>query len=156
MNKEIQYIRQSLLNILQGQPWHGRSVYSILGDVHPDKVHIKPGGESHTLLQLLYHMVTWTEFTRAQIQEEGNADPSYFERLDWREIDPSLHSWEAGLKEFRESNEKILKLLENKEDSFLGGMVASRQYNFRFMLHGLIDHHIYHAAQVAFICKLLS
>jgi hypothetical protein len=156
MNKEIQYIRQSLLNTLQGQPWYGKPVYSILEAVNQQLVYVRPGGQSHSLIELLYHMIIWTEFTRSLVQDQEATDVAYFDRMDWQDLDPARHTWTTGLVQFRQANEKILDLLEAKEDSFLGGMVSSRQYNFRFLLHGLTDHHIYHAGQIACLSKVLG
>ena len=63
MNKEIQYIIKSFENTLTGQPWFGRSVYAILGEVDESKVQIKPNETEHSLIELLWHMNTWAEFT---------------------------------------------------------------------------------------------
>ena len=35
MNKEIQYIISSLQRILDGQPWYGRPVLSVLEEIDP-------------------------------------------------------------------------------------------------------------------------
>lgn len=79
-----------------------------------------------------------------------------FESLDWRSIDPQIHSWEKGLKEFDSVYKKIIKELKTKEDSFLDEKVDYRSYNFQFLLNGLVEHTIYHLGQIAFIHKLLN
>jgi hypothetical protein len=76
--------------------------------------------------------------------------------LDWREIDPKNHTWEKGVDEFRKIHEKIIAILETKEDSFLKEIVPGREFNFRFMLNGLIQHNIYHLGQIAYLKKLLT
>ena len=78
-----------------------------------------------------------------------------YEKIDWREIDPSIHGWEEGLSQFIATNQHIIALLKQKDDSFLKEIVDYRKYNFRFLLRGLIQHHIYHAGQIAYIVKLL-
>jgi hypothetical protein len=79
-----------------------------------------------------------------------------FEKMDWREIDPAIHTWKNGLSEFKEVNEKIIHLLKTKDDEFLNGTVDYRKYDFRFLLNGLIQHHIYHIGQIAYVKKLLA
>ncbi|NJO24874.1 MAG: hypothetical protein HC867_02390, partial [Bacteroidia bacterium] len=57
MNKEIQSIIKNLENTLSGQPWYGRAVYEILGEVNEPDVYKKPGGNGHSMIELLYHML---------------------------------------------------------------------------------------------------
>ncbi len=78
------------------------------------------------------------------------------EELDWRAINPKVHSWKKGLVEFRNIHKKIIALLMKKEDAFLEEMVDYRKYNFRFLLNGMIEHTIYHLGQIAYLNKMLG
>ena len=83
-------------------------------------------------------------------------DPIAFENMDWRKIDPAVHSWDKGVAEFKTLHKKIIELLETKDDEFLNGTVDYRKYSFRFLLNGLVQHNIYHLGQVAYVKKLLA
>ncbi|MES1215895.1 MAG: DinB family protein [Bacteroidota bacterium] len=155
MNKEIQSIIRNLQNVLDGEPWFGRSVYPILDEIDESKVNIKPNDNSHSLLELLYHMNTWTAFTLKSLEKAGRDEITAIEEMDWRNIDTAIHSWEKGLAEFRSLNETIIQLLNDKDDSLLKETVDFRKFNYRFMLNGLIQHHIYHLGQIAYVNKLL-
>lgn len=155
MNKEIQSIIRTLQRVNSGQPWYGRPVYELLEEVKPDKVFEKPGRDGHSLIELLYHLVTWTEFCLRRVQRVKDEDPEEVEKLDWRKIDPSRHSWAKGLAAFKSANDQIIELLSTKNDDFLKEIVDYREFNFRFMLNGLIHHHIYHIGQIAYIQKFL-
>jgi uncharacterized damage-inducible protein DinB len=156
MNKEVQSIIKNLQNVLNGTPWFGRPVYSILNEIHPVMVYTRPGGNSHSLIELLYHIITWADFTVKRLKNEPENDMQAFEQLDWRLIDPHIHTWANALEEFRTAHGEILELLRNKDDEFLKVKVDYRDYNFRFLLNGLIQHDIYHLAQIAYVKKLLS
>ncbi len=156
MNKEIQTIISSLQNILDGHPWFGKAVYEILGEVNEDKVYVKPNDNGHSLIDLLYHMVTWAEFTQKRIENEAIPDMAAFEKTDWRKIDPAIHDWQKGLTALKTSHNKIIELLQTKEEAFLEEKVDYRKYNFRYLLNGLIQHNIYHLGQVAYVSKLLA
>jgi uncharacterized damage-inducible protein DinB len=156
MNIEIQSIVSDLQSVNNGEPWFGRSVYAILEEVDTSKVYIKPGNTEHSLIELLYHMLTWAEFTLKRIEKDLIQDLAAFEKMDWREIDPTVHNWEKGLAEFKSINEKIIQLLNKKDDEFLKETVDYRIYNFGGLLKGLIQHHIYHLGQIAYVKKLLS
>ena len=156
MDKEVQSIRRNLQNVLDGNPWFGRPIYSILHEIHPVMVYTKPGGHSHSLIELLYHIITWAEFTVKRIQKDTESDMQTFEEMDWRLIDPHIHTWANALEEFKRNHDRIIELLQDKDDDFLKEKVDYRDYNFRFLLNGLIQHDIYHFAQIAYVKKLLS
>jgi uncharacterized damage-inducible protein DinB len=156
MNKEVQSIIRTLENVLNGQPWYGKPVYKILEEVDPVRVSVKPNQSGHSLLELLYHMNTWAEFTLQSLQGQKITGMSDFEKDDWRIIDPSRHTWEKGLADFKTTHEKIISQLSEKEDEFLKQIVDHRGYNFRFLLNGLIQHNIYHLGQIAYINKFLA
>jgi len=156
MNKEVQSIIRNLQNTLSGQPWFGRALYPILEEVDIKKIYTKPGNSAHSLIELLYHMITWADFTLKRIQEVDDMDLAVFEKMDWRVVNPKTHSWKKGLAEFKGIHKKIITLLEKKDDLFLKEKVDYRKYNFRFLLNGLIQHNIYHLGQIAYVKKLLS
>ena len=155
MSTTISNIISSLENVNSGHPWFGRAVYEIMDEVDETKVFIKPGNTEHSLIELLYHMITWTDFTIQRIQKDKINDLAAAEELDWRTIDPKKHSWKKGLAEFKKTNKNIIELLKKKEDSFLKEKVDYRKYDFAFLLNGLIQHHIYHLGQIAYLNKLL-
>ena len=87
MNKELQSIINSLQRVNTGQPWYGRPVYEMLEEIDPTIVYKKPN-KQHSLIELLYHMITWADFTLKRIEGDKEKDMAAFEKLDWREIDP--------------------------------------------------------------------
>ena len=156
MNKEIQSIIRNIENTMNGEPWFGRSVYSMLEEADPSKAFIRPNENSHTLADLLYHMLTWAEFTLKSLEKAGEEEIRSIEQLDWRQIDPTVHSWEKGLNELKSIHEKIILAIKDKDDEFLSKTVEFRKYKFRFLLNGLIQHNIYHIGQIAYVKKLLG
>lgn len=156
MNNEIQSIIRNLENTLDGTPWYGRPVYAILREVDSSIAYKKPTEDSHSLIELLYHMLTWAEFTLKRIEKDDINDLAAFEKLDWREIDPKIHDWDEGLAAFIAAHQQIISLLHTKDDALLNEIVDYRQYNFRFLLNGLIQHNIYHLGQAAYLKKLLD
>jgi uncharacterized damage-inducible protein DinB len=156
MRKEIDYIITTLHSVLDGEPWFGRSVMSLLQEVNPAVVYKRPTANSHSLIELIYHMNTWAEFTLKRLERVEEKDFAVFEKLDWREIEPNEHTWEKGVAQFKVTHDLIIELLGTKDDEFLSGEVDYREYNFRFLLHGIIQHDIYHAGQIAYLKKLLS
>ena len=156
MNKELQAIIRNLQNVNTGQPWYGRPVFDLLDEVPEQITSIKPASHPHSCIDLLYHMITWAEFTLKRVEKDVISDLDTFEKLDWREIDPQIHGWSEGIKQFKEIHEKLVSLLLAKDDAFLKEKVDYRDYNVRFLLNGLIQHNIYHIGQIAYIRKMLA
>ena len=156
MNKEIPYIISSLQRTLDGEPWYGRAVITMLEEIDPSMAHKKPGKNAHTLADLLWHMITWAEFTLRRLEGDKEKDDNFFEKIDWRPIDPATHTWQEGIKQFEEKNRQIILILQDKDDSLLKEIVDFREYNFRFLLNGYIQHNIYHIGQIAYLKKLLE
>ncbi len=157
MNKETLYIAKSFEDTLSKQPWFGRAVYEILGEVEESKVHTKPNGTDHSMIDLLWHMNTWAEFVLGSLENRSAEEMKAIEANDWREIDPKTHTWKKGLDQLKATHNKIVENLNQKtDDSFLGDIVPLRKFNFRYMLNGLIQHNIYHLGQVAYLKKMLS
>lgn len=155
MNDEILSITRHIRQITTANPWYGRPAYEIMEEINPSAASVKPGKQGHSMLELLYHMNTWTEFTLRRIQGNKEQDLAAFERLDWRKIDPAIHTWQKALAEFKTAHADIIRLLEQKDDSFLDKKVDYREYDFRFLLNGFIEHTIYHLGQIAYIHKFL-
>ncbi|HZG23635.1 MAG TPA: DinB family protein [Chitinophagaceae bacterium] len=156
MNNEMQAIANSMQDVFTGAPWYGKPVLEILNTVNQQKVYENQGDQSHSMIELLYHMITWVEFTLHRLEKNQNYDAEVIESFDWRQIDQEQHTWNNGVGEITAMTNKIINLLQNSPDSLLDEKVDFRDYNFRVLLNGLIQHNIYHIGQIAFLNKSLS
>ncbi len=154
--KEIESLIRRLYNVNSGEPWFGRAVYKMLEEVNTATASIKPNDTEHSMLELIYHMTTWADFTLKRIEKDQTYDLVAAEELDWQNINPKVHSWKKGVVKFKATNKKIIALLKKKNDDFLEEIVDYRKYNFRFLINGMIEHNIYHLGQIAYLNKLLG
>ena len=81
MNREILLIAEHIKDGYEGDPWFGRSVTSILNEVDEAIVFEKPNGQ-HSILELLWHMITWKEFTIDRLRN-NNEKSEYFDEKDY-------------------------------------------------------------------------
>lgn len=156
MNQQIRQYIQRLEQTLQGEPWYGKSMYKLLGEVPEEIAFVQPGGRSHSAVEILYHMLTWAEFTLNRVQKKPIDDLDAFEQLDWRVIEPAQHGWEEGMAALTATHQELIATLETADDSLLDEKVDYREYDFRTLLEGLLTHNIYHVGQIAVVHKLLS
>ena len=106
MNTAIHLIIQRLENVNSGEPWFGRAIFIILNEVDAKKVYSKPDNSEHSMIELLYHMITWADFTLKRIEKDKINDLAAAEKLDWRTINPKIHTWKKGLLELKAINKK--------------------------------------------------
>jgi uncharacterized damage-inducible protein DinB len=154
MNKVTQSIINNFKNVLNGEPWYGPSVYQILEEAGKTNVYKHPEEKYHSQIEILYHMITWAEFTLSSLEKATKHEIESIEALDWRKIEPAKHTWQTGVHELKSANESIISFLQTQEDDLLDENVEFRKYNVRFLLNGLIQHHIYHAGQIAYLKNL--
>jgi len=153
MNSEILFIAAQLQDAYGGEPWFGRNLRELLEEIPEDVVTLKKEG-SHSLLEILWHMVTWREFTISMLQENKATALQWFEENDWRRLDATDPGfWRKGLDALQAAQVTLLQLIGAQDDSLLDRMVQGRQYNFRKLLHGIIQHDIYHIGQIAYAHK---
>jgi uncharacterized damage-inducible protein DinB len=156
MNTEILQIAGQLKETYEGVPWFGRNIKALLKDAGVVDVFEKPNGQ-HSLLELLWHIITWRDFTLSRLQPSAEKNSNYFEQQDWRILDETNKDlWHEGLKKLELTQTKLVDVLQQQKDSLLVQTVPERTYNFRTLLYGIVQHDIYHLGQIAYITKLLK
>jgi uncharacterized damage-inducible protein DinB len=155
MQTEIASVIGQLRESYEGDPWFGRNVKTLLAEVNGETAYQKLNGQ-HSILELLYHMVIWREFTISRLTPSAT-DLSYYEKADWQELDHTYKNlWKEGIQKLDDTQAELIHLLQEKDDSMLTGTVPERTYNFKKLLYGIIQHDIYHLGQIAFITKAIQ
>jgi uncharacterized damage-inducible protein DinB len=156
MNTGILQIAEQLKDCYDGSPWFGKSVRSLLKEVDQSIVFERPNNQ-HSILELLWHMILWREFTINRLRRDNSIARQYFDENDWRQLnhnDTSL--WKKGLKRIEETQSELIEVLQQQKDDILLEKVPGKEYNYRQLLHGIIHHDIYHIGQIAYLNKMLK
>jgi uncharacterized damage-inducible protein DinB len=154
MNTEILFLQEQLKDTFEGDPWFGRNVKALLAESDETIAFEKPN-QQHSILDLVWHMITWREFTISRLRHDEK-DLRYFETNDWRALDPTDKSLlKKGLQRLEETQNELVELMQQQNDAVLTQRVQGRDYDFRKLLHGIIQHDIYHSGQIAYLVKLL-
>ena len=156
MNQEILLIAEQLKDVYEGKPWFGRNMNEILSEIHPSVAFEKPNGQ-HSILELLWHMITWKEFTLSRLRSDSELPVTYFEQNDWRELDhsdPAL--FKRALDQLAQLHNELIEVIRQQKDGLLSQGVRDRDYNFRKLLYGIVQHDIYHLGQIAYVKKIVA
>lgn len=156
MNKEMQYIARQITDAYEGDPWFGRNAKALLSEVNEQTAFEKPNGQ-HSMVELIWHMVNWREFVISRFTKDSTKDITYFEVNDWRALDHSDKALlQQGLQRLHQTQAELLEVIGNESDALLDKNVEERSYTFRKLLHGILQHDIYHLGQIAYLQKLLT
>jgi uncharacterized damage-inducible protein DinB len=137
------------------EAWHGHSVVDVLGDVSWEMAAEKIMPNTHSIGELVYHMTTWRIFVVKRLQGDGEYEVT--KSRDWKSFPVfDEFEWEALQMELSLSQEELIAELEKREDDeFLDEIVPGREYDFYTMLHGILQHDLYHTGQISILKKAL-
>jgi uncharacterized damage-inducible protein DinB len=156
MNKEIIQIVEQLKDAYEGDPWFGRNATALLAEVTEDIAFEKPNSQ-HSLLELVWHMINWKAFVINRLEQDTSRSVHQFEIDDWRVLDHTNKSlWQQGLNLLHQTQVELVGAVQQQNDDLLDKKVFERDYTYRKLLHGVLQHDIYHLGQVAYILKLLK
>jgi hypothetical protein len=145
----LEGIVDQLQRSLDGDSWQGASIREILEGVTATEAAAHPVPDAHSIWELVYHVTAWVRAVhsrvRGRISElEGEAD--------WPPVhDLGQSAWSAALEDLRRSQSELIATLRTLSDSELNAAVPNRDYDRAHLLHGLAQHHAYHAGQMALL-----
>ncbi len=135
----------------RGDAWHGPSLMRLLADVTAQQAAARPIQNAHSIWELVLHIKVWKDSPRRRLAGEA-FEPTPAE--DWPEVtDTSEAAWENILKELEASHEKLAEAVSKLDDSQLHQPATGQDYSNYFMIHGVIQHDLYHAGQIALLKK---
>lgn len=153
-------LREHLLNIWTGEPWHGSSSKKILEDITAVEAAAHPLPGAQSIWEATLHMVAWTEEATSRLGGGASKDPV---RGDWpKATDTSPGAWSATTDALRAARYALLDALEKsqEEDLFMlvakpAGQPEGRKFTRAEVVAGLVEHEVYHLGQIAMLKKAL-
>ena len=115
----------------------------------------KPVAGGHSIWEIVRHMAAWQDVVRHRLAGEkiGDLPPE----LDWPSVlDKSETAWRQAVEDLTQSKQKLHEVIVRLGDNRLGDPVPGKDYSVYVMLHGVIQHNLYHAGQIAILKKLAS
>jgi len=152
MATEIERITRLLEKTFDKQPWYGSSVMAILKEVDPKQAHQR-AGQAHTMIELVLHMAAWRTFVIRRLSNEESYTVT--DELNFPKPSTAPDAWAKALKLLEDNQRELLAALKKFPVEKLEELVpaASHKYTWYTLLHGIIDHDIYHVGQIAILQK---
>src|SRR5258706_1435763 len=152
---EAARIADQLRRAFEGEAWHGDSVFEILEGVTAARAAARPIAGAHTVWELVLHIAAWDG---AVLRRMGGvavtlSDAENFPLV----VDASDGAWRTALAQVRQVHEELVAAVAALPDSRFCEMVPGKEgahYTFYYMLHGVVQHELYHAGQIALLKKM--
>jgi len=152
---EASRIADQLRRAFSGDAWHGDSLFEILDGVSPAQAAARPIKNAHTIWELVLHLAAWDG---AVLRRLGGAAVELSAAENFPPVtNVSEAAWRKTLAEVRRVHEELVKTVAALPDSRLDQMVPGKKgahYTFYYMLHGVVQHELYHAGQIALLKKM--
>ncbi len=143
---EINRIASLLEKTFDGPAWHGPSVMETLKGISQQTATNNISG-SHSIGELVMHMTAWRNFTIKRLLGDNLYEVSDAENF------PAATNWDEAMNKLKESQIKLLAALKTFPEERLFMIVPSRKYDFYTLLHGIVQHDIYHTGQIILLKK---
>lgn len=154
MSTELERIQDQLNRAFEGGAWHGPSVLEVLKDVTASQAAARPLTGAHNIWDLVLHIAAWEDACRRRL-EGDRAELSDSE--DWRGItDTDEAAWERVKALLIDGHRRLRAAIAATDESRLNEPILPGMPSVYVTLHGVIQHDLYHAGQIAILKKALS
>ncbi|HKB67738.1 MAG TPA: DinB family protein [Pyrinomonadaceae bacterium] len=151
---EIERIMDQLNRAFVGEAWHGPAVIEILEGITAQQAAAHPLAGGHSIWELALHITAWTgagsrrlQGDRAQLTDVENFPPV---------TDSGERAWEEARESIKLAYEELRGAILLLDDSQLDQPIIEGMSSIYVTLHGVIQHSLYHAGQIAILKKAFS
>lgn len=148
---ECKRIADQLRRSVHGEAWHGPALMELLGDVGWEKAAARPIAGAHSIWEITLHITAWADVCR---RRAGGEAVELTDDEDWPAIgNVSETAWRRAVEDLERSEARLAEMVDRLADDRLAEAVAGKSYSLYFLLHGVVQHNIYHAGQIALLKK---
>ena len=152
---EAARIADQLRRAFDGEAWHGDSLFEILKGVTATQASTRSIRGAHTIWELVLHIAAWDG---AVLRRLGGVGVELSEAENFPPVaDVSDVAWREAVARARRIHEELVAAVIALPDSRLDDIVPGKEgahYTYYYMLHGVVQHELYHAGQIALLKKM--
>ena len=154
-------IRDELARAYNGDPWHGSPAVRILGGVSAADAHQHPVKGGHSIWELVLHMAAWKNEVAKRL---SGAPASVPDEGDWPEVgDVTGKRWHEALNRLQQAHDRLMSAVRSLHAERLHEPTNDPRnrplgsgVSYYVTLHGIVQHDVYHAGQIAILKKGLA
>jgi uncharacterized damage-inducible protein DinB len=148
-------LAEQLRRAFDGIAWHGPSMLELLEDVDAETAAAKPISNVHSIWELVLHTAVWDRAVRQRIggqktQPEGEQN---FPPVPKGTGATTKAAWRKTISLLVRTHADLISAVSTLPEARLRDRVPGKRYDIEFMLHGVLQHELYHAGQIALLKK---
>lgn len=122
----------------------------LLTGVTHEQASAKPIPGAHSIWELVLHVTAW-EREALQVME-GKRYQTLSGVEDWPPTAATANTaWQAALADLESVTRNLVAAIKPLAKEKLTEIVEGVEYDFDFLLHGIVQHNLYHAGQIAIL-----
>jgi uncharacterized damage-inducible protein DinB len=148
---ELMRIADLLDRAGHGDAWHGPPVDAAVAGITADgaKARVIEGG--HSIWEIALHIAVWDRVVTRRLTGQS-FEPSAAQ--DWPAVtDTSERAWRSAVADLKQARSELRAALLAFDPERLDDTVPGKTYSFYVMAHGIVQHDLYHAGQIALLKK---
>jgi uncharacterized damage-inducible protein DinB len=151
----IKNIIRQLGEIQDGSLWFDQSFKEKIDKLSEDEALTRPIPQVHSVAEHISHILEWRK--ECLLRFKGQRTDLMNSTYDWKDsIELNKIGWTNLKNLFYESTVTLINVLKNQDDSFLETKFLDTDYNFHYLIEGIIQHDLYHLGQIGITIKLIS
>jgi uncharacterized damage-inducible protein DinB len=151
---EVRRILDQMDRAFYGDAWHGPPLMRLLEGLQAEDASKHPIQGAHSIWEIVHHIDAWNTIAHRRL--EGEAVEVTKER-DWPHVwEVNEAAWKRALENLADSRARLRKSVEALRDDELEHKPAGTNDSRYVTLHGVVQHDLYHAGQIAVLRKALS
>jgi uncharacterized damage-inducible protein DinB len=150
-SSEGKRIADQLHRAFYGSAWHGPALMELLKDVNAETAAARPMPDVHSIWELVLHIAAWDGAGserlaghKCQLKGSKNFPPVPM---------PTEDDWRKAVAYAKNTHDALVNTVAALPEKRLRDQVPGKRYDFYHMLHGIAQHELYHAGQIAILRK---
>jgi uncharacterized damage-inducible protein DinB len=145
-------IADQLRRAFDGSAWHGPALMELLKDVDAVTAAVRPFPNIHSIWELLLHIEVWD---RAGIVRIGGqkSQPTGIDNFPLVPPKVTQSAWKKAIVNAKRTHDVLVKLVAGLPEARLRERCPGKRYDLYHLLHGIVQHELFHAGQIAILKK---
>jgi uncharacterized damage-inducible protein DinB len=150
--REIERISDQLKRAFEGEAWHGPSVLEIVEGISSKQAAAHPFEGIHSVWEIVLHIAAWERAVLRRLNGDRAQLPT---EEDWPMVAAiGDEAWEQSRQALKQGHDDLRSAIASLDESRLDQPIIEGLASVYVTLHGIVQHDLYHAGQIAILKKV--
>ena len=150
--RETTRIADQLQRAYAGHAWHGPSLRFLLRGLTARQAASHPISGAHSIWELVLHITAWDRVARQRIL--GGRRTGLGPHRNFPPVTRSTAAaWKQALRDLAREHRALEAAVQKFPPARLDRKLSGGDHSFYFTMHGILQHDLYHAGQIAILRK---